>query len=71
MRGMKREPKNHAQTLREILASQGIASSTDAQRRYVERHLQQIVASRRAMESALGIAMVTSAIPGIEVRYID
>ena len=36
-----------------------------------ERHLAQIVASRRAMESAVGPALFTSCLPSIEVTYLD
>lgn len=55
-----------ASSLREILASQGIKPA-DASR----RHLELIVAARKATESAICVAMVTSAIPGIEVKDLD
>ena len=36
-----------------------------------DRHLDQLIASRRATESAIGLAMVTSCLPGIEVQFLE
>ena len=35
------------------------------------REMELIIQSRRAAESAIGLAMITSLIPGIEVQYLD
>lgn len=50
-----------------VTPAPGIQGSCDAS----ERLLQLIVASRRAAESAMAIAMITSAIPGIEVHELE
>jgi hypothetical protein len=64
---------NHAGTpsLREELTAKGVPSNCALARQSYERQLQRIVDSRLAMESAVAIAMVTSAMPGIEVTYLD
>lgn len=66
------KPKNPPAepTLRQIFAAKGIESSTDDTRRRLQRHYLQIVDSRKAYESAIGLAMITSSIPGIEVVHI-
>jgi hypothetical protein len=46
-------------------------ASIEARSKPLDRQLQQLVASRREAESAIAIAMITSAIPGIEVYELE